>query len=242
VTTFDALTLSRGWLSVTIASGSDPAHLVLNKTVSLEMFTHGARLVATDSYMLLHAWVPALDADMEPEPGWDEAPDAAYVVTDQDSRGRNLMAYLYGLATAKDAPRYEMTLNPTKIFVGDGQGMFDGLAPMGIAVEFPGVEKVTLGVVDATYPDWRKTLAGFTAAKTEAVAFQPKLVARLTKLGPLHGNNPLLWRFGGSDRMALLAVADSDPHVGGAVMPVRWDFDRSMPADDVPAAEPEATE
>lgn len=231
MTVFDALHLSRGWLSVALASSTDKDRPQLHRTVCVEHFDHGVRLVATDSYILLHAWVPELDSD-EPEPGRDEIPDAATIAIDSDRRALGFMQYLYALATADDAPRYEVTVHTAKLRAGDGQGMFDGLAPDGIAIEFPGVEKVTLGAYDGGYPNWRKTLAGFAARKTDAVALNADRIGTLAKLGRLH-TGPLLWRFGGRDQMALLDVGDSDPHVGGAAMPVRWDFDRAMPADDI---------
>lgn len=235
MTTFDALYLSRGWLSVALASSTDKDRPMLHKTVCVETYDHGIRLVATDSYILLHAWIPELDHELEPEAAWDEAPERSTVAIDADGRGKSLMQYLYALATADAAPRYEMTMNPVKVRAGDGQGMFDGLAPDGIALEFPGVEKVTLGSFDGDYPNWRKTLAGtFRPRKTDAVALNCERIATLAKLGKLHGDRPLLWQFGGRDQMALVEVGDSEPHVGGAAMPVRWDFDRSMPADDLP--------
>ena len=43
--------------------------------------------------------------------------------------------------------------------------------------------------------------------KTDAIALNPDLVARLVKLGKLHGS-PLLWRFGGRDKAA---VEDDEP-------------------------------
>lgn len=238
MTTFNALHLSRGWLSAALACSTDKNRPQLNKTIAIETFAHGVRLVATDSYILLHAWVPEIGQNEEPEPLMDEAPLETTIAIDDDGRGKNLMQYLYGLATADKAPEYEATMRVVPVSAGDGQGMFIGLAPTGVAVEFPGVEKVTLGAYDGSYPDWRKTLSGFSARKTDAVALHCERVSSLSKLGRLH-DGPLVWRFGGRDQMALVEVGDSFPHVGGAAMPVRWDFDRAMPADQVPDDDPE---
>lgn len=232
MTTYDALHLSRGWLSVALAS-TKADNFVLDRTICIEQYPDGLRLIATDSYMLLHAWVPMLDVE-HPEPGWDEVPDEQHIAFDGDGRGKNLMQYMHGICTAKDAPRYEMALRPSKVYDGDGQGMFDGFAATAIQLEFPGVEKVTLAVVEANYPNWRKTLAdGFKPVRTDAVALHTERLTALAKLGKLH-TGPVLWRFGGRDKMAMIEVGDSDPRVAGAVMPVRWDFDRAMPADNVP--------
>lgn len=96
---FDAPTLARAWLSVAQASSSDKDLVTLDRTVAIEEFPTGVRLVATDRYVLLTAWVPDLGAYYEPrEPGLDEAPDRTVITKDSDGRGRGLLGYLTQLA------------------------------------------------------------------------------------------------------------------------------------------------
>src|SRR5687768_16742409 len=99
MTLFDARTLARGWLSVAIASAADKARPVLHRTVSIEAFPEGLRLVATDSFVLLRSWVPNLDHDLDPEPGLDEAPYATAVAMDPHGRAKGFLAHVLKLAS-----------------------------------------------------------------------------------------------------------------------------------------------
>jgi hypothetical protein len=75
------------------------------------------------------------------------------------------------------------------------------------------------------YPSWRELTFGFKPVSTKAIALNPKVIARLAKLGKLHGSLPLVWRFHGPDKPALVDVGVEEhpvlPRVFGAVMPVR---------------------
>ena len=77
---FDAPTFARAWLCVRQATATKDDAAVLSKTVAVEEFDHGTRLVATDRYMLLTAWVPRLRPPEAPdyraaEPGIAEVPN-----------------------------------------------------------------------------------------------------------------------------------------------------------------------
>jgi hypothetical protein len=225
-TLFDAETLARGWLSVAIASANDPERPALHRTVCVEQFSDGVRLVATDSYILLTAWVPALGADdLAVEPSHDEAPTTTHVVIDDHRRGRSLFEHLLALVTAKDAMPIEARLS----FAVDAEanGAFEGIEAGIAVIEYPGHERLTLRLFEHPYPNWRKVVAAHTTVKTDAVALAPDLVGRLVKLGKLH-DSPLLWHFGGRDKSARVRVEGSPP-IDGLAMPVRWDFDRDAP-------------
>jgi hypothetical protein len=102
--TFDAALLARAWLSVALASGNDDKLPVLYRTVAVEEFDHGARLVATDGYVLLRCWVPATESDLAEEPGLDVAPDRTVVAFDPHGRAKGLLAFLLKQSKAdKDA-------------------------------------------------------------------------------------------------------------------------------------------
>lgn len=98
MTTFDATLLGKGWLSVAIASSTDKERPVLHRTVYVEHFPEGVRLLATDSYVFLRAWVPELDSENEPEPGLDEVPVSTAIAIDPDGRAVGFMRYALKLA------------------------------------------------------------------------------------------------------------------------------------------------
>lgn len=222
---FDADTLSRAWLSVAHASGSDSERPALDRTICVETFDNGVRLVATDSYVLLHAWVAATGEDptLEPEP--DEAPTSIAVVRDTDGRGKGLFGHLLKLAEDEHTPPFTIDMS-----VGAGiettQGAFDGLEAEWLVVEHPDHERLKLHTYDGSYPRWRAVVAGFAAKSTSAIAISPDMAARLAKVGKIHPNASLRWRFGGVNKMASIEI-DGYPVINGFVMPVRWDFDRN---------------
>jgi hypothetical protein len=221
---FDGQTLARGWLSVAIASASDPERPALHRTVCVEQFPTGVRLVATDSYILLGAWVPTVADEFATEPGPDEAPVTTHVVMDDHRRARSLFEHVLALTTKKDADAIEVRLRFATDYI---ESAFPGMEPGVAIIEYPGKEKLALELYEGDFPSWRKVEAGFAATKTDAIALNPDLVARLVKLGKLHAS-PLLWRFGGRDKAALVDVEGSPP-IHGLAMPMRWDFALNEP-------------
>src|SRR5688500_10396647 len=95
---FDAPMMARAWLSVAQASASKDDLAVFSRTVALEEYVNGVRLVATDRHVLLTAWVPNLDTKTHREPELDEAPDRTVIAHDGDGRGKGLLGYVLTLA------------------------------------------------------------------------------------------------------------------------------------------------
>lgn len=236
MTTFDARYLALGWLSVAVASGKDGARPQLDRTVSIEAYPQGFRLVATDSYVLLHTWVPSLGYELDPEPALDEAPYASAVVMDPHGRARGFLAHALKLAgdLEDDAPPVEV-----RVALGvpeheddeteSATPAFEGMEATYVALELPDAERLKLRTYEGDFPQWRRVLPDFLPVKTQAIGLNPEIIGRLSKLGRLHHGRPLVWTFGGENRMALVEVLDSEPTITGAVMPVRWDFDRNEP-------------
>jgi len=239
---FNARDLARGWLSVALASANDEARPALYRTVAIEQFAEGVRLVATDSYMILRTWVPAVDHAYDPEPGLDEAPITTAVAIDEYGRGKGLLSHLLKLSTAKDALPIEVRLTLGVVEPEEGEGTFAGMDATWVIVEHPDAERLRLRAYEGEFPNWRKLFDGHTPQTTDAVALGIPRLTALAKLGKIHGDaNPLLWRFGGEIGPAHVAVKDSDPFVEGLVMPVRvhWDFDASAPVVEVTKSEGE---
>lgn len=236
MTVYDAATLARGWLSVAVASGKDTARPALDRTVSIEAYPEGLRLVATDSYVLLHAWIPAFGYELEPEPEIDEAPYATCVAMDPHGRARGFLAHVLKLAiaTPDDGPPIEVrvSLGVVEQSDQDAEPSFAGMEATYVVLELPDEERLKLGTYEGDFPAWRRVLPGFAPHQTSTIALNPEIVGRLAKLGKLNGNRPLRWTFGGAGQMALVEVLESEPLVTGAVMPVRWDFDRNAPRPD----------
>lgn len=234
MTTYDARTLARAWLSVAVASGKDDTSPAIDRTVLIEAFPEGVRLVATDRYMLLHAWAPNVDHDLDPAPGIDDAPYASAVAMDTDGRAAGFLAYALRRATGDDAPEVlvRLKLGVVDEVVDPDRPAFAGFECRYVILEMADVERVKLRTFEGPFPAWRPIMAGLRPRRTVQVALGAEVLGRLAKLGKVHGDRPLGWTFGGPDKPAHLTVLDSDPAVEGAVMPVRWDMVNNRP--DVP--------
>lgn len=243
MTLFDARTIARGWLAVAVASGNDDHHPNLNRTVLIEAFSEGVRLIATDSYVLLRAWVANVEHDLDPEPDLDEAPYATAVAIDQHGRGKGFFGHVLRLAAdaAKaDAEEVLVRLNLGVVDEVDdaARPSFAGFESRYVVVEHPETERLKLRVYDGPFPDWRKLK--FSPKRTTAVAVGADMLTRLGKVGRVLHETPVHLEWGGNLHAARVTAACSDVTVEGLVMPCRWDFERDRPwVEPEPEPEPE---
>lgn len=243
---FDGPSLAHAWLAVAQASGQDKNIPTLYRAVAIEEYVAGVRLVATDRWVLLTAWVPDLDSYYgSGGPMLDEAPDRVVVAADPDGRGRSLLGYVCSLANRIAEDDYvpgqlEISIDfDVRLPVGAGQdATLEGLEPTYTVLNVPDTEKVHLPVVEATYPEWRSIIMGFTAERTSELGLNPEVLERLAKVRK-HAAGPLVWRFGGADHAALIEYRESDPHVSGVVMPTKLHVEGADP-DEQPVAEDES--
>lgn len=224
----DGPRLARAWLAVAQASAGKDDVAALNRTVAIEEFPNGLRLVATDRLILLTAWVPHLDALSEREPGLDEAPDRTIVSYDPDKRGRSLLGYVLTLSKrdkVDDLPDGALEVEVTfdaRLPAGEAEpATFEGMDTPYTILAVRDKEKVWLPVVQATYPQWRDLLLYHKPQDTIIIKFNPELVQRVAGARTwAHG--PMLVTFGGTEAPAVVDFEESDPHVTGLLMPMRW--------------------
>lgn len=228
---FDAPTFARAWLAVSQATGAKDDLAVLGRTVAVEEFPTGVRLVSTDRYVLLTAWVPDLNVKhgRPREPHLHEAPDRTIITQDADARVKGLLAYALQLAKRED-PDGVMPEGTTEVRVTFdermpvntvGDATLEGLELTYTVVDIPDHERVWAPIVEAPYPDWQALVLGHDAEETKAIALHPDRVSRLVKASAWT-DGPIVWTFGGAERVARVDWPDSDPHVTGLVMPARW--------------------
>ena len=252
---FDAATLALAWLSVAQASGSDANVPTLDRTVALELYPDGVRLLATDRYVLLTAWVPTVSARDESAPHVSELPTRTVVTQDADRRGKGLLEYalkLTRLGKPGEERFYgdlvvELELDVRlPIEVGQDQPL-EGLEPTYAVLTMPDRSQEHLPIVVSDYPDWRPLLHDFTAVTTERVGLPLERLARLGALGRWN-EGPLRWTFGGAGKVARVALVPDEertsqdlkgrryqrrPYVEGLVMPARWTLPGEAPEDEV---------
>ena len=238
---FDVPNLARGWLSVAQASANDKDLPTLHRTIALEVFPNGLRLVATDRYILLTAWIPDLgDAD---EPELSILPDRVVVAQDADGRGKGLLAYMLAVQARMERERdrqlqwgelvasieFDVRL-PEGI---DPQETLEGLEPTFTVIEVPDMERVWLPVVESAYPDWRGIVGGHVAVSTDTIKLHPERLDKIAKVRR-YAEGAIDWTFCGPERAALIHWPSSVPHVSGVVMPVRVTFAGEAPTSEDP--------
>lgn len=230
IVSFDAGYFARGWLAVALASRPDKDLPMLDRTVHLELYPDGCRLVATDRTMLLHAWVPAVGKEGDPPPGLDDAPLERVTAYDTHRRAAGLFTHLLSLLSVDDPPDIEVTVSAgdeVRDAAASGLLTFAGLERRQVSFMATGRELLLLDLFEGDWPDWRAVTLRHVPKRTSAVALNCDAIGRLAGLGKLY-EAPLEWRFGGVDwapigKMAAVAIG-SDPRVEGVVMPDRFEF------------------
>lgn len=228
---FDAPTLAHAWLAVAAAAGTEKDIPLLYKTVAIEEFTHGVRLISTDRWLLLTAWIPELGDVGAPEPDVSEMPERTVIVADTDGRARSMLGYLLSLANRIGEDDYiegmvEVDLK-FDVRIPAGQGVpetLDGMEPTFCVLDSKDVERVYLSVHEGmTWVDWRQAFDGFTSKKTAGIRFDGVYMERLGKIRK-HAPGPIEWTLAGPGSAALLRFVNSDPEVHGLLCPVPADL------------------
>lgn len=234
---FDAAELARAWLAVWTATCTrkEDGPPAITKTLIIEIFPDTIQLWATDQFMLLAATVIRLDGD-ERVPSLDQLPDRVVIVSDAEGLGRHLLGHVLTLAARIDK---DVGYNPGDIEVRvdldvrvkpdpKADQQIEGLEPTFVLLTVPDVEIVYLPVVETPAPDWRPIVHAFAAEETKHVTLNPEIVERLGRVRR-YADGPLVWKFGGADRPAMVDWPASDPHIQGVITPRR----------DVPEDEPD---
>lgn len=220
---FDAALLARGWLSVQQAAGTDPKGRFY-RAVNVEFYEAGVRLTATDTEVLLTAWVPRLDHEEDTPPALEQLPRAAVTALDHGQRAKGMFRYAYPLAVDEDL------MDPLTIEVSleksenetQGQLPFEDLEGELLVFDLPGMERQRLAVDGAAMPNWRSLLTGHSRKRTTAISLAPPIIKRLAELGNWNVG-ALVWEFGGINGAARLGIGEGPVTVEGLVMPVRWE-------------------
>jgi len=228
---FNAHTLARGWRSVAVASGSDKAMPAFDHALLIEQYPGGVLLVATDTFMMLHSWVPSAETehDYEPGPELDEAPLATAIALDPFGRAKGFLAHAQQLAATNDDDLIEIKLDLGVKVVERDAATLAGLEPRWCVLEMRKRERLQLRLYEGAWPAWRDLLGGLDPVPTERVALNLDLVGRLAKLGKVQPGTRLGWSFTGPERPARVELIDAAPEVRGLVMPCRWDLAANAP-------------
>ena len=228
---FDGPLLARAWLAVATAAGTSKDYPLLYKTVAVEEFPNGVRLVSTDTTVLLTAFVPDLEHHYDlAEPERALLPDRTVIAADVDGRGRSFLGYVISLAARGDGDDYvpgdvevQVDFNVTGPgFGSSSQPSFDGMDLTYVVLSTPDVEKVYLPVHQGAPVDWRPILDSFTGKSTTDVTLSGELLERLGKIRK-HAGGFIRLTLSGKKNPVRIEYTQADPKVWGVLMPARDD-------------------
>lgn len=219
---FNAHSLAKAWLSVALAQSDNKGRPALYRTTLLETFPTGVRLVSTDSFLILKAWVPTVMWKDSPEPQNDELPEEVAICRDVDMRVLGLMKYALKL-TQGDGDDTTLRI---KMGVGDApalEGQLDGLSEETVWFQFEEHydERIEVKQFEGSFPEWRGVWFGHKWQTTGLVTFSANAFNRLGKLASLWGSAALRFHLGGQSGIAKVVVLAKGVNVSGLAMPLR---------------------
>jgi hypothetical protein len=222
---FNAWNLARSWASVALAQGEDDGRPVLYRTTLIESFDSGIRLLSTDTFVLLKAWVPNIRHEDAPEPLVEELPREVAICRDLDHRVLGLMKYIQKI-TKDDGGDTRLTV---EFAVGEpdeesARNTLEGLAAS--TVHFRIVEKydesIETPIFEGAYPNWRDLWANHVWSPAQSIGFGANGILRLGNLSKLWDKAVIHFELGGSVGVSKIRIdAGSDVNVTGLVMPTK---------------------
>lgn len=220
---FNAWNLARSWASVALAQGEDDGRPVLYRTTLIESFATGIRLLSTDTFVLLKAWVPNVDHPDSLEPLVEELPDDVAICRDLDHRVLGLMKYVQKI-TKEDGLDTPVTM---EFAVGAPseeaqRNSLEGLAAS--TVHFRIVEKydesIETPIFEGVFPNWRPLWNGHKWQPAGQIGFGANGILRLGNLSKLWDKAVIQFELGGQVGVAKIRIeGPSDVNVTGLVMP-----------------------
>lgn len=219
---FNAWGLAKGWNSVALAQSTDKDRPTLYRTTLIEQFADGIRLVATDSYLLLKAWIPDIDNQGAPEPAQEVEPEQSMVCMDRDRRIGGLMTYVMK-STADDGAETRHTMS---MVLGtmrpDTQIQLGGMAQASVSFHFGSDydERIECPIFDGAFPSWKGLWYAHQSADTMLVTFAANSFQRLGKLSQLWDKASIRFLLGGTIGVAKFYVDAPDVNVEGLAMPI----------------------
>lgn len=236
---FNAWNLARSWASVALAQSEDDGRPVLYRTTLIEMFETGIRLLSTDTFVLLKAWVPNVNNPTAPEPLIEELPDGVAICRDLDHRVLGLMKYVQKI-TKDDGIDTRVTM---EFAIGEQEGSeqnsLEGLSAS--TVHFRIVEKydesIETPIFEGAFPNWRPLWHGHKWAPASTIGFGAHGILRLGNLSKLWDKATIQFELGGNVGVAKIRIeGPSDVNVTGLVMPT------GRPGDEQSGTVPESDE
>jgi hypothetical protein len=219
-----AIPFARAWEAVLCGSSDDSGRVVTYRTVLIEHFPRkGLRLVCSDGYLFLRAWVGFDPDDATSDPQLQKSPDETLLVVDSDHRGLGLLKHVrkqlkkeWRFKSKEERPDTNPTLTLETRTADRDQGQLEGMTVPSLYIDYPDHEVVALATLETGFPDWRKLIPNVSeSTDVETVMLGTEQLGRIAKVGKLYANSPARWHFNGPESPVSVAVGP----IFGLLMP-----------------------
>lgn len=237
---FNAWLFAKAWNSVAFAQSDDKARPALYRTTLIEEYPEGVRLVATDSFILLKAWVPSEGYDKHDEPGKDVEPEAATVCMDRDQRVVQLMKYVQNQTKSDGADTPMVITMALGTLKGGAQNSLAGMVQQSVTFRFDQEydERIETPIFDGNFPHWKNLWYAHRGVPTQNVSFGADGFLRVGKLSALWDKASIRFVMGGSLGVCRFYIMAPDVNVQGLAMPVREGKEDPRDVQDMVVTEP----
>lgn len=225
--------LARAWLAVAGAASTDKERPALYRVTLLDVYEHGVRLSATDSYWSATAWVgdpvnPAepITSERYSEPSARTEPLTSVPIIDHDKRIAGLMQYVIAQTAKVDElhPDVPVSLSVTDEY-DDLPGTLPDLGQDLVRAEIPGAEHVTGYVSEIDYPNLARLIHDqeSSAGAITDLAMSPRILKAIGGAVERGGGLSCSLKFTGSRKAAIRwqAIDTEVCELYGLAMPLR---------------------
>lgn len=237
--TLPARAFGKAWSRVLHAASTDPKDVHYHRTIFVEIFDEGVRLVCTNRYVLLRAWVSTVDADgdpVHPEPDLDAEPRESLFARDVDFRGRGLAKYMADRDLDVDEPGSKQL--KVALHVGELEDELQpvlgvDLAQHGLVIAYTD-ERVVIPILEGIVPPpWRALYTGFLPGQVEVMTFSTSLFAIIGRL--TGASRSVQLDTSGPNRPVLFTLLAASPPISGLIAPERTETEPAE-SDELPGA------
>lgn len=209
-----AIPFARAWEAVIQGSGANKKNSVTYRTIQIEVFDEGLRLISTDSYLYLRSWVAFDPDDTSGEPSPVRDPIETLLVIDADHRGLSLLQYArdqlkktWTFKAKEEQPDVNPTVHLETRSAPREQQVLEGMDLQSLVIDFADHETVALPQLGAEFPSFRRLLpAAGSEAPVGLFRIGTDQLAKITKVGRLFDAATPLFTFHGEEQVAEVAI------------------------------------
>ena len=219
---------AQAWLNASISSSQEDGRPALYRTVRIEIFRRGVQLISCDGTMLFRTWAPFSDIGNLPAPlpEFDEPPEDAVTVLDEERFALGFMRTLLAATSGENARITELSLSIDPV-ESEQVALSEEVQEYALTLHALG-QQLSCKLFDGQYPDWRGLQFGLPPEElVDGMTLAPRMFAAVGKLKGVSGVD---CEFRGAERAIEWRAVHGSAPCCGLLMPMRRPTDRQKPA------------